>query len=62
MSNNKLSTLLQKYNERHYWEYMGYVAIHMGDGCSGYLKFEDKVIPNSAFDDYEQLEDLLMND
>jgi hypothetical protein len=59
---NKLATLLQSYNRRHYCEYMGYVKVEFGDGCSGYLKYDDEVIPGTAFDNYEQLEDLLMNE
>lgn len=58
---NMLTTLLQSYNNRHYWEYMGFVKVEFGDGCSGYLKYGEKVIPGSEFNCYEQLEELLMN-
>lgn len=61
MSKNPISTWLQNYNARHFHEYEDCVRLEILSNGSGWLSFEDEVIPGTNFENTDELEYILLN-
>lgn len=61
MSKNQISIWLQNYNSRHFHEYRDCVRLQILGNNSGWLSFEDEIIPGTSFENEEQLEYVLLN-
>lgn len=58
---NPLNSWLQNYNARHRYEYRDCVRVVVLADGSGWLSYEDQIIPGTNFENSEELEYILLN-